>query len=38
VRTGSATTGPVPATISTPIPATFSGTTMSLNRMAASTP
>ena len=37
VRIGSATTGPVPATICTSTPASFSGTTMSLNRMAAST-
>jgi hypothetical protein len=37
VRTGSATTGPVPGTMSTPIPAATSGTTMSLNRIAAST-
>ncbi len=38
VRTGSASTGPVPGTMSTPTPAAYSGTTMSLNRMAASTP
>ena len=37
VRIGLATTGPVPGTISTSIPASFSGTTMSLNRIAAST-
>ena len=37
VRTGCATTGPVPGTISTSIPASLSGTTMSLNRIAAST-
>ena len=37
VRIGWATTGPVPGTISTSIPASFSGTTMSLNRIAAST-
>jgi hypothetical protein len=38
VRTGSASTGPVPGTMSTSTPAAYSGTTMSLNRMAASTP
>ena len=38
VRTGSASTGPVPGTMSTPTPAAYSGTTMSENRMAASTP
>ena len=38
VRTGLATTGPVPGTMSTPTPAAYSGTTMSLYRMAASTP
>ncbi len=38
VRTGSATTGPVPGTMSTPMPAATSGTTMSEKRMAASTP
>ena len=36
VRTGESTTGPVPGTMSTPIPARYSGTTMSENRMAAS--
>jgi hypothetical protein len=36
-RIGSATTGPVPGTMSTPMPAATSGTTMSLKRIAAST-
>src|SRR5690349_19410282 len=38
VRIGSATTGPVPPTISTSTPAARSGTTMSEKRTAASTP
>ena len=33
-----ATTGPVPATMSTPTPAARSGTTMSEKKIAASTP
>lgn len=37
-RTGLATTGPVPATMSRSIPAALSGTTMSEKRIAASTP
>ena len=36
-RTGSAITGPVPATMSRSMPAALSGTTMSENRIAAST-
>ena len=35
---GCSTTGPVPGTTSTPKPTAWAGTTMSLNRMAASTP
>jgi hypothetical protein len=38
VRIGSATTGPVPGTMSRSNPAAATGTTMSLNRIAASTP
>ena len=37
-RTGCSTTGPTPATMSTPTPTATSGTTMSENRIAASTP
>ena len=38
VRIGLATTGPVPATMSTSTPTAASGTTMSLKKIAASTP
>jgi hypothetical protein len=38
LRTGLCTTGPVPGTISSPMPAACSGTMMSLNKIAASTP
>jgi hypothetical protein len=38
VATGMATTGPVPGTMSRSTPAAATGTTMSLNRIAASTP
>ncbi|SKF62308.1 Uncharacterised protein [Mycobacteroides abscessus subsp. abscessus] len=38
VRIGCSTTGPVPGTISTPMPARRMGTTMSLKKMPASTP
>jgi hypothetical protein len=38
VRIGSATTGPVPGSMSRSIPAAATGTTMSLKRIAASTP
>ncbi|OUD86370.1 hypothetical protein BC477_00150 [Clavibacter michiganensis subsp. michiganensis] len=37
VRTGFSSTGPRPATMSTPTPASFSGMTMSLKKMPAST-
>jgi hypothetical protein len=37
-RTGSATTGPTPATMSSSNSAACNGNTMSLNRIAASTP
>ncbi len=36
-RIGRSTTGPTPGAISMPTPTAFSGTTMSLNRIAAST-
>jgi hypothetical protein len=38
LRKGRSITGPTPATTSTPKPMAATGTTMSLNRMAASTP
>jgi len=38
VRIGSAITGPLPGTIVTSTPASSTGTTMSENRIAASTP
>ena len=38
VRTGFATTGPVPGTMSMSTPTAASGTTMSLKKIAASTP
>ena len=36
-RIGLSTTGPIPGAMSMPTPTAFSGTTMSLNRIAAST-
>ena len=38
VRTGSATTGPTPGTMSRSTPTALSGSTMSEKKMAASTP